>query len=251
MSNTKNTEGKATLPKTLTMGGITYAVEDNPELKQFVNEIQKTVAQTEKAKLYSQIKALQEEIEILTKTPILTSNEKKETPVIDVEKLKNEIMEGMAEKFTVLMNNALSPIIEKTKLDQAAEIENYRNKLITENQGKCIPELVVGKTKEELDASLKNSMSIFAKYGKIETPLGPNGALPVTQTTTTSAGNVPTTATNTQATTPVQEAAPSAPPFTPPAVTTVADENIKGMSIEEFARRREELQAKLANLINV
>lgn len=238
------------LPKTLVLGGVSYSVDDNPELSAFVDAVKKTASQTEKAKLYTQIKSLSEKITELQKVPIESSSQ--QTPAIDIEALKNdlrsEISEDVSNKVTSSLKGLLDPLVQRNRLQEEASVNDYRNKLIMENQGTIIEELLVGNTREELDAALVNSKNLFSKYGKTLVQLGPNGAI---DTSVAPANQVPPVTPQQPATTvPVQQTA--TPVVTPPAKTVVesgTNLEIGKMSQDEFARRRDELAAEIKNMV--
>ena len=134
-----------------------------PELSGLVAAVRKDAAQTEKTKLYSQIESLSNQVKLLKNAEVTPT----EQP-INPDALKNEILNEMKSTFEEL----IKPIREKTGFVEAAQIEAYRNKLLIENQGKCLPELVVGDTKEKLDAALQHAIEIWNKYnlGSTQTP---------------------------------------------------------------------------------
>ena len=251
METTTTTQEKTELPKTLLLGGVAYNVDDNPELKAFVTGIQKNVAQVEKAKLYTQITELKEGIKALEKvTPIETKQ--KESPV-DFDKFKEDITssitEVMTEKFSSLVKKELAPITERNAQTEKMAVADYRNKLISENQGKCIPELVAGSTREELDKALTHSTELFSKYGKVDaTPdAGVNGEQKVVATTDVQKTTVETPAATTEQKVVEKPVVIQAPLRTTAAVET--DLKIGEMSMDEFAKNRESLKSKVTALV--
>lgn len=230
---------KHIVPEKVTIGGIEYSTSETPELKSLISTVSAKVATEEKAKLYSTIEELKMGVKALESvTPKIN---------VDTNALKNEIAQIVKDQ----LGTALGPLTEQGNMLRETSVNDYRNKLLMENQGKCIPELVVGKTKEELDAALVASLELGKKY----TPQG--------TTTTTTAINTPqpvVTATSPVITTADNTAAPIVAPHvptppTPPIVpgTPVSQPapaiDFANMTPEEFARNRGELEKKLRSLV--
>lgn len=238
-------EKKVGIPESITINGVTYLVKDSPELQQFIQK----VAKVEKAKLYTQFENLKAQIANLGKVKVVPDP----TPAFDVDALVEKLKDVFVSKEdlngslreTVL--EVVQPVLVATEQERKNELMQYREKLINENIATCIPEMVKGETKEELDASLQESIRIRASYpspssvhhmGPVVDPLIRQQAR---QQATDTYNPTPTPAAQ-----PVPQPAPM-PPVTPrrtvPEVT--GPTNIKAMSEAEFARNREALQQQL------
>lgn len=227
------TAPQITIPTVINLGGQDYSVADTPALKSLVEAVRKSTSQTEKTKLYSTIETLQNQLKQLNNVTVV-----EEQTAERKEQLKNEILNAATEKFEEL----IKPLREQTGFVQAAQVAEYRNRLIIENQGKCIPELVVGNSIAELDAALVASKSVFEKYG-----LSAHAAFAGTQITPTQTQqqNVATPIVQPQA----QTVLPTIPATTAPVQSN--DINIGKMTMKEFASKRDELQAQLEELLAV
>lgn len=246
------------IPKSLILGTVSYSVDDNPELKAFVTGIQKHVAQTEKAKLYTQINSLSEQVKSLMAVKI-ESNQNAPVPV-DNAQFKAELLKEVGATVSSLLKTALEPIVQRSALTEQASLADYRNKLVADNQGKLIPELVVGSTREEIDANFKQSLKLFEQYGNKTTTvqtLGTAGALPTTPVQVQNNQQVDTTQ---QIATPVtvqdngntngQVAAPVIQTPAKMIVDSGTDLNISKMTEKEFAANRDRLFAEVNKLVN-
>lgn len=152
-------EGKKVgIPESVTIGGVTYVVKDTPELQQFIQE----VAKVEKSKLYTQFENLKTQIANLGRTKVTEGLD------IDniVEKLKDTFVtkETLQEVLPNTIKEVIQPVLVATEQNRKNELQEYREKLINENIATCIPELVKGESKEELDASLKESIRLRSAY---------------------------------------------------------------------------------------
>ena len=58
---TETEKNNVNIPESVTIGGVTYAVKETPELQQFIQDI----AKVEKSKLYSQFETLKAQIATL------------------------------------------------------------------------------------------------------------------------------------------------------------------------------------------
>ena len=231
---TESTTPVETIPTVITLGGQSYAVASTPELSGLVAAVRKDAAQTEKTKLYSQIESLSNQVKLLKNAEVTPT----EQP-INPDALKNEILNEMKSTFEEL----IKPIREKTGFVEAAQIEAYRNKLLIENQGKCLPELVVGDTKEKLDAALQHAIEIWNKYNLGSTQTPANSGTP-TNTNATQQQPVATPIEQPTTVTPALTAVP-----TIPAAQQNNELNIGKMSNKEFAAKREELERQIKELV--
>lgn len=243
------------LPETLTLGGVVYTLKDNADLLALVQ----TVAKIEKSKLYSQIETLKTGLAALQNVqPTPEQNSAPATAGLDLEKFKTELLGTIGEM--------IKPLQQQAQATQQLTLDEYKAKLLRENSDRCIPELVKGDSKEALDASLTESISIRAKYLSANVvPPVPVVAVPANQpqsTATPTAQQVPATQPVAQqpvAPTPangpsVVHSTPAPQPQLPQVqnLPTPTDKglNIGAMSQEEFARRRAELENSLKALVN-
>lgn len=239
----ENVEKKVGIPESITISGVTYTVKDTPELQQFIQE----VAKVEKSKLYTQFENLKSQISNLGKVRV-TGNLDADTIV---EKLKGTFVtkEDFQEILPGVLKEVVQPVLTATEQNRKNELEQYREKLISENIATCIPDLVKGETKEELDASLQESIRLRASYPTPSTvhidptkhvtdPLIQKQAQEMggqlSQTPTPQAAPAPA------ASTPMPPAAPRRPS---PEVS--GPQNVKQMPISEFERQRETLRQQL------
>lgn len=230
-------ETTVTIPESITIGGISYVVRDTPELLKFMQ----AVAKVEKNKMYTQFELLRKQINQLSKTPVST------TP-LDATSLIAELKESFVTKEDLAntVKEALQPVISYNQQTQQETLETFREKLLKENDGKCIPELITGNSKEELLQSLEKSKELYSKYGG--GPVGhPQDASPVVDPTLArQAANLAPEDIAPRYIPPVPAPAPrvSAPEFTGQSGL----ENIKSLSPEEFAAKRAELENTLKQL---
>lgn len=115
---------------------------------------------------------------------------------------------------------ALQAELKETRaLDQAREVEGYKNRLLEANKDAIIPELLAGNSKEELDTSLVLAKQAFARTAEI-----------LTQRQQTATSNA-------------QHKLPPVPSVnggTAPATTT----EVKSMSHSDYASQREQVLAQ-------
>ena len=228
----------AEIPTKITIGGVEYSVAETPELKELVNNVRKAVFSEEKNKVKSTIDELRTQINALNKASI----------DFDFDGFKEEIISAVEERIVapiqMAIKNELLPITQDTERRQKDSINDYRNKVIQENQGKCFPEFVVGKTIEEIDASLAQSIEAFSnhilKYPEVAEKYGAinlNGHNVNKQTVENN--NSSTNNTTNEAPKKIKEV---------PKTTTTEEQNlpeISKMSGTQFKDKREELKAKL------
>lgn len=228
------------IPESITINGVTYAVKDTPELQSFIQE----VAKVEKSKLYTQFEALKAQIKALSDVQVVSDPnieamlaKMKETFIT-----KDDLKQSLAET----VKEAVKPLIETDAQNKKNTLDAYRESLIKMNEGTCIPELVKGETKEEIDASLAESIRIRAKYPSPVAPHQPQGKVtdPLLQQQFQAQEQIPTP--------PAQPAfqAPSSQPMpqVPNRPSPEAGEDsgrIRRMSQTEFANNREQLLQQL------
>lgn len=236
----QNEEKKVGIPESITINGVTYTVKDTPELQMFIQE----VAKVEKAKLYTQFENLKAQIANLNKVKVVPDA----TPATDldalVEKLRGTFItkEDLKETLAGTVKEVVQPVLAATEQSRQEELSQFREKLIQDNIDKCIPDLVKGETKEELLASLQESIRIRTAYPS------PSSVQPQTRVVDpliTQQAQAQRTAQQYNPT-PTETAAPT-PPATPrrPAPEVAAPANVKAMPMSEFASRREQLEQQL------
>ena len=239
-----NEEKKVGIPESITINGVTYTVKDTPELQQFIQE----VAKVEKSKLYTQFENLKSQIANLGKVRVTGGNLDVDTIV---EKLKGTFVtkEDFQEMLPGVLKEVVQPVLTATEQNRKNELEQYREKLISENIATCIPELVKGETKEELDASLQESIRIRAAYPTPSTVgIDPTKHVtdPLIQKQAQEMGGRPLTPTPQAA--PAPTAAPTpVPPAAPrrPSPEVSGPQNVKQMPMSEFEKQRETLRQQL------
>lgn len=252
------------LPDTLLMGGISYSVSANPELQAFRDATVKVssinAAQQEKAKLYSQMEALKQSVLDLKQVKV-------DAPAIDTEKLKNEIVAAVDEKFNERISAAIEPLRKNSEDAQKDALEKYKQQLLTENAGKIIPDLIEGNTREQLDAALSKSIKLFSQYATQGTEnqndqAATNNGQSSNQTNSqnTQPANNNQAPANTQNANTGGNTSNNTGNGTPPVVnapantgvnTNVELPNIKKMSTEEWAKNRDGIKAKVDALMGV
>lgn len=240
--DTKNT---VSIPESITINGVTYVVKDTPELQQFIQ----TIAKVEKNKLYSQFETLKEQIAKLGNVQVVGGEKEIDIDSI-VEKLKGTFVtkEDLSETLKGTVEEVVRPVLQAPQKQQEDELQQYRQKLINDNIATCIPELVQGKTKEELDAALKHSIELRASYPTPSTahidPTKPvHDPLLQEQLNQLNGGGTPTPPPTTTA--PTAAPMPPAAPRRPSPEAGEGGSNVKRMSMEEFAAQRKNLLQNL------
>lgn len=224
------------IPESITINGVTYAVKDTPELQAFIQEVSKV----EKSKLYTQFESLKTQIKNLQYVQVVSDPN---TDAI-IAKMKDLFVtkDDFKQSLSDTIKDAVKPLIETDALNKKNSLERYRESLIQLNLGTCIPELVKGETKEEIDASLQESIRLRAKYpspvaqpeGKVTDPLLQEQERAQRENPTPPANPAP-------APLPPLPQVPNRP--SPEAVETTG--KIKQMSQSEFANNREQLLHQL------
>lgn len=236
------------IPESITINGVTYTVKETPELQKFIQE----VAKVEKSKLYTQFENLKTQIANLGKVQVIGGKDFDTDSL--VEKLKGTFVtkEDFKEILPGIVKEVVQPVLTATEQNRQDELNAYREKLISENIATCIPELVKGETKEELDKSLQESIRIRASYPTPSTasiPSGQHVTDPLIQRQAQEMGNykpqsIPTPQASAPIAQPVQMPTPPAAPRRPsPEVSGPA--NVKQMPMSEFAKQRDNLKAQL------
>lgn len=273
MPTTRNVP-TTTLPEQVTVetehGTITLSVKETPALKQLIA----SASAVEKAKLYetideykTQLADSTKEIERLkqtatvqtstaqpTNTPMVpnsngTTNATTPATVIPSAAIQTQLKEARMEpagapgpitqeQVNDMMLNAfkthlpdllkpyLDPLRAATSQLSQEQVSSYREKRLAELGDTVVPELVVGNTKEEIEASIESAKAVRVRYNAATPPPAvPSTPAPAPAATTVPPSNIP-----------------PLPQHRTPEDTPV---DIKGMSMEDFAKKREQLQSKL------
>ena len=228
---------EARIPESLTINGVTYKVSETPELQAFIQAVSKV----EKSKLYSKYEELKTQLDNLKNASIEGVGTINAETLESLKKifLTKEDLQTFQASLPDAVKGVVSPLLADVETNRKNEIEAYRQKLITENSDKCIPELVKGETKEELDASLAESIRLRSAYPANPAPQKPVHD-PLVQEQARQAGVTPIP---TPTPTPAMPAVPQRPVAQPG-----NQPSAKGMSMEEFARNRETLQNQLREI---
>lgn len=241
-------QNNSSIPESITINGVTYLVKDTPELQQFIQ----SVAKVEKTKLYSQMENLRTQIQNLGSVEVAPSGNQVDADTL-IEKLKSVFITQESLKDTIgdTIKEVVKPVIEATQRNEKKELDEYREKLIRENATTCIPDLVKGNTKEELDASLKESIRLRgayppagnqAKYTGDPVIKAQENAAQVAYNNTPTPQNQPGGVQQQAQQTP--QMAPAAPRI-PAMEATQMEVSPRRMSVEEFAKKRGALKADL------
>lgn len=237
-----NEEKRVGIPESITINGVVYAVKDTPELQQFIQE----VAKVEKSKLYTQFENLKAQISNLSKVKVV--DEGLDVSAI-VSKMKELFVtkEDFKEMLPAVLKEVVQPVLSATEQNRLDELSQYRESLIRDNLGTCIPELVVGNSKDELQASLLKSIKLRSSYPSPSTA-GIDTTKHVTDPLITKQQNEFNQNFGTGSPTQQQNfnGTQTPPPITRRPQPDVAESpKVKHMSMEEFAKQRENLQAQL------
>lgn len=145
------------LPRTITLGGIEYSINDTPELNNLLNLVRRDTSTVEKAKLYNHIEQMKQKMEVLQNAQIIDPSTGNAIDEGKINTLIETKMEGLINQF----KGIVQPLVDANNKTEAQTIEQYREKLIRENAGKVVPEMVVGNSVEELDKALVAGMAAF------------------------------------------------------------------------------------------
>ena len=226
------------IPESITINGVTYKVSETPELQSLIQ----TVAKIEKSKLYSKYDELKAQLDSL-KTADIQGMGTISAETLESLKgifLTKEDLAALQSGFPEMVKEVVNPLLENVEKAKVNEIEEYRNQLITANANTCIPELVKGATKEELDASLAESIRIRQQYSPAQSPQTVHDPLVKEQARAAGVSLNPT---------PTPTQAPAVPPVPArPAAQPGGQPTAKGMSMEEFAKNRDMLRKQLEGM---
>lgn len=245
---------KTTMPEVVTFNGGTYRVSEHPELKAFVGEVVKHIATTEKTKLYGQFKSLQQKLDQLEFDAKNGGNSIDYTKIEEI--VGTQLKEQLAANETSISSkvaNLISPVVHSIQSQDANNLEQYKLGLLKANEGLCMPELVVGETKEAIDAALVYSKNLFATYA------GKPPVMPINTTVATVTNNLgnpnaklsENSQQNQVANQPVSAVQQTTTPVvnTPPPAAHVIDQapvvDIKGISQSDWGAKRKALEAEI------
>lgn len=245
MPNPQNTPS---IPESITINGVTYLVKDTPEIQQFIQ----AVAKVEKSKLYSQMDSLKAQIQNLGNVEVIPTEQFNADSFI--EKLKGTFVtaDSLKETLSNTIKEVVQPVLDATHRNEQNELNEYREKLINENAATCIPELVKGNSKEELDAALKESIRLRSAYPSPsgqQVPQGYQGD-PNLQRQAGQEQFRPQNPPTPQAQNPTPQPqsltsqAPAAPRYPAPDASQQGS-SPRQMSMAEFAKKRDALKANL------
>lgn len=237
------------IPESVTINGITYVVRDTPELQKFMQAVSKV----EKNKLYSQFESLKNQLEDLRKVQVVPDSQGSGAGVNVkeiVEALRGTFVtrEDLETSLKNTVSEVISPVIQNSEEQRKQELEAYRNSIIQAHINECIPELVEGNSKQELDASLEKSIQLRSKYPSPSSAAVLHSEKPVVDPLIAEQMRKENEA-RAQAASPT----PSPVPAAAPALTVPRREapevsgptGVKNMPMSEFAARREQLEAEL------
>lgn len=231
------------IPESVTINGVTYLVSETPELQQFIQAVSKV----EKSKLYSQFESLKEQIKNLGNVQVTEDQQQKLDIEALVKSLKDSFVtkDDLRESLKSTVEEVVRPVLDATKKTQEDELNAYREKLITENAATCIPELVEGNTKEELDAALKESIRLRAAYPPPGNEQKPYGGDPNIKRQAQQPGFQAEPASS--PTPSGQQQSPAAPPVPHRPAADASHEPMptKTMPMSEFAEKRDALKQQL------
>jgi len=151
-------EKTVAIPESIVLNGVTYSVKETPELL----GLMQAVAKQEKTKLYGQFESLKNQVQLLSNVKI----EPSQTPLgaTQYDQLKAAIVQELLPELKDAVREVVQPVLDSTAQSAQETLDQYRTALLAENNATCIPELVKGNTKEELRASLAESIRLRAAY---------------------------------------------------------------------------------------
>ena len=224
------------IPESITINGVTYSVKDTPELLTFMQ----AVAKVEKTKLYSNFENLKAQIAKLSNVTVEAPQHQATDIQTYVDALRGTFItkEDLTTALRETVSEVVQPVLRATEQSRVDELKAYRDSLIQKNASVCIPELVKGNTKEEMEAALQESIRLRAAYP--QTPPVGHVSDPLLQQQAQNMGDIPPTPAPVR---PERQAIPSVPQRQSPEVSGPKD--IKSMPMAQFASEREKLQQEL------
>lgn len=225
------------IPESITIGDTVYNVKDTPALQQLIQAVSKV----EKTKLYSRYDDLKKQVDNLQNVKV----EPSDTASL-LDSLKGVVLtkEDLQEYLPKAITEVVQPLLQATARQNKESLDAYRDKLIKDNLATCIPDLVIGNTKEELDAALAKSIELRAKYPSPSS----QGVVTNAQKGEPINTKASSAALTMKAVNPQNDvlAAPSIAMRQSPDMGEPT--NIKRMSLDEFSKKRNELQRQLASI---
>lgn len=166
---------------------------------------------------------------------------------------------AVMEQFKNLLKDNLTPLQQELANIKAESVSAYRERRMKELEKNKVPfiaEIVVGDTKEEVDAALNRAKDLALKYGlkpegspspAPQPPANPGGAQPPAPNPAPSATYTP----QPPATPPVAPPAAPSRPANPSGSGGGSDivTRVAGMDDKEYAAQREQLLSNLKNLV--
>lgn len=232
------------IPMSITLGGQTYLVSETPELKGLIS----TVASIERAKLYSTINELKSGMEELKKVTVLPVAQTPAPVASTVPGTElNEFKDALLASVRDIIRSEVTPLQDFVNKQNTESLDSYRARLIEANKTTCIPELVKGTTKEELDSSLAESVRLRSQYSPVDFSK-PGGQENPHQHVPAEVVNAANIAQQPNAVIP----APAVTILAPMGVSAIEDAptDIAALSHEDFGKRRGELEAKMKSLVS-
>ena len=235
----------------ITLNGEKKKISEIPELQAYVQNVRAEAHKAEKEKLYTRISELENGIKRLEAIPIVTTPtqqvQNSQAPQIDTNSIIAGVIDALLPKLEASLDAKLKdvvvPITKETQFLKEANLNTYRLKLIEENQGKCIPEYVVGNSKEELDAALLKSVELFSKY------LPKKEVAPVITSPNTELAQKETVVKQEV----VEEVTKETPKIVEPPKKQVVNnpeiEDIKGLTPDQFKKNRDALRESMRTLL--
>ena len=245
----QNNNQNVSIPKSVTLGGVTYNVGETPELQSLIQ----AVSSVEKSKLYSKFENLRKQIEELQNVQIVDDKQKNTDVKSLAEQIKNDIKAELLPSIKEEIQSVVQPLLNSANEAKEKELNDYREKLINENLATCIPELVKGNTKQELDEALKKSIELRAKYPSANVPPANNNHI-VDPNLQKQAQNAefraesptnPIFANNGNHAQSVKPTAPTIPPVVQQPDANYSQPSAKQMSMKEFSSKRDSLLSQL------
>lgn len=245
MAEQTNHNQNVNIPKSVTLGGVTYNIGETPELQQLVQ----AVSSVEKNKLYSKFDSLKSQIEELKNVQVVTESNQQPLDAKSIaEQIKAELKNELLPSLKAEVQEVVQPLLNSTKEAKERELKEYRESIINKNLATCIPELVKGNTREELDKSLQESIAIRSKYPSANVPQTPQGKV-TDPTLQKQAGQAEFRAES--PTNPVisekgtRPSAPIVPPMQQQPEANTQPSRTKTMNMNDFAKNREALLNEL------
>lgn len=233
-------------PPSVVLGGVEYRISDTPELQNFIT----AVGSVERSKIQSVVRDLRTKLENLPNPAPATVNTAE-----------------IAEAVMAAIRPQLDTITERLNSTEKESVASYREKMVAQLGESVIPELILGTTKEAIDASVATAKAARSRYN-ISAPaaavaVAPAGipvagvpveainiANPQTIISTAPAANVAPTliAAPVAVVTPLVTA-PQVPAVPARATPDYSGPNIAAMNMGDFGSNRDALFQQLQSLV--